>query len=311
MAARGASFGRVLEVLSSGRGSFAERDERVVLRVHVDPACPRELALCVRGCLLAERPGGVVDVRGMAAPAAGEEAPDAALVLPGEGTGAGLVSAYARAGVPVGVVVEGALDAPQAELPPEAAALVGVVAASSEGALREALAGWLAGATEKPLALAACFPFCRRAVTDALTGRRAIENAAVGAVSLVPGSDLPIMCANQAMLALDIAAAYGRGATLERAAELAGVVGAGFAWRALARAVAGLAPGVGALVRAAVGYGGTLAAGRALRLAYELSERRAAAGAPASPRGGAEPARASFSPAPSDGGYVTIGGAAS
>ena len=33
----------------------------------------------------------------------------------------------------------------------------------------------------------------------------AIQNATVGAINLIPGSDLPIMTANQAKLALDIA----------------------------------------------------------------------------------------------------------
>lgn len=304
-------MGRVLEVLSSGRGSFAARDERVVVRVHVDPACPREVARFVRGALLAERPGGIVEVRGMELPNRGEEAPDLVLALVGEG-GEQVVCSYARAGVPVCVVVEGALDAPRLELPEQAAALVSVVAASSEGALSEKLAAWMAGIVDKRLALAANFPFCRRAVTDALVARCAVENAAVGAVSLVPGSDLPIMCANQAMLALDIAAAYGRDVSLERAAELVGVVGAGFAWRALARTLVGLVPGIGGLLKAGVGYGGTVACGRALRLRLELEDA-----APETPLAEEPPAedvfpRASFSAPPSDApatddGYVTVG----
>ena len=304
-------MGRVLEVLSSGRGSFAARDERVVVRVHVDPACPREVALFVKGALAAERPGGVVEVRDMRLPARGEEDPDLVLALVGEG-GAELVGSYARSGVPVCVVVEGALDAPRLELPEQAAALVGVVAASSEEALSEKLAAWMAGIAEKRLALATNFPFCRRAVTDALVSRCAVENAAVGAVSLVPGSDLPIMCANQAMLALDIAAAYGCDVSLERAAELAGVLGAGLAWRALARTLVGLVPGIGGLLKAGVGYGGTVATGRALRLRLELEDGTVEIPGPEPRPAETAPARASFSaprPEPSrpDDGYVTVG----
>lgn len=307
MASRKVSVGRVLEVLSSGRGSFAARDERVVVRVHVDPACPREVALFVRDALVAERPTGIVDVRGMGRHFQGEDAPDLVLVLVGGGGGSDLVASYARSGVPVCVVVEGALDAPRLELPEPASSLVSVVAASSEEALSAKLAAWMAGIVERRLALAANFPFCRRAVTDALVARCALENAAVGAVSLVPGSDLPIMCANQAMLALDIAAAYGRDVDLERAAELVGVLGAGLAWRSVARTLVGLVPGLGALLKAGVGYGGTVATGRALRLRLELGDAPAPE---AGPRTEPEPApapRASLSAPDPDDGYVTVG----
>lgn len=321
MAARKVTVGRILEVVSSGRTSFSARDERITIRVHVDGACPREVAECVRDSLLAVREGGVVDVRDMRPPLPGEEAPDAALVLTGEGRGAGLVSAYARAGVSVAAVVEGALEAPRLDLPDQAAACAGVVAASSPEALADKLASWLAGATDKPLALAACFPFCRRAVTDALVSRCAVENAAVGAVSLVPGSDLPVMCTNQAMLALDLAAAYGRDADLSRLAEIAGVVGAGLVWRSLARALVGLVPGIGGVLKAGVGFGGTVATGRALRLRLELEDGPASAdrrrGGAAGGGAGDAGARPSFS-APGagagaaggpggDDGYVTIG----
>ena len=305
-------MGRLLEVLSSGRTAFAARDERVVLRVHVGGSCPREVALCVRDALRAERPGGVVDVRDLRAPLPGEELPDAVLVLAGDGEGAELIASYALAGASVGVVVEGALEAPRLDLPPQAAALVGVIAGSDPRTLRDKLASWLAGATDKPLALAACFPFCRRAVTDALVSRCAVENAAVGAVGILPGSDLPVMCANQAMLALDIAAAYGRGASLGRAAEVAAVFGGGLAWRAVARALMGLVPGAGAAVRAGVGYGGTVVAGRALRLKLELEDGPAAEEAPAraAPGEGAPASRASIGAGaaePADDGYVTLG----
>lgn len=312
MAARKVTASRIFEVISSGRSSFAARDERVSLRVHVDAACPREVSRCVREALAAVRLGGVVDVRDMRPPVPGEELPDAVLVLPGDGSGAELVSSYARAGASVGVVVEGALDAPRVELPEQAMALVGVIAASSPETLSEKLASWLAGATDKPIALAACFPFCRRAVTDALVSRCAVENAAVGAVSLVPGSDLPIMCANQAMLALDIAAAYGRDVSMKRALELAGVVGAGFAWRAVARTLVGLVPGVGGLLKAGIGYGGTVATGRALRLRLELEDGTVEIPRPEPRPAETAPARASFSaprpePSRADDGYVTVG----
>ena len=281
MAKKGWTFARLLEVAGSGRDSLRGIDERLVIHVCVDPSCPRALALEVRDALRAERAGGVVEVMSLlGSPSAGAEQPDAAIVLPGDLDAAPVICSYARSGVPVAVVVEGALDAPALDLPDQALALVGVVAASSPEQLPEKLAGWLASSVEKSIALAANFSFCRDAVVSALISQCAVENAAVGAISLIPGSDLPIMCANQAMLALNIAAAYGHGLEPSRAAELAGVLGAGLVWRGAARSLVGLLPGIGMLLKAGVGYGGTLATGNAIRLRFEaaLSERAAQAG---------------------------------
>ena len=308
MAAKKVSVGRVLEVLASGRSALAGRDERVVVRVHVDPTCPRAVAIAVRDALVPERASAVVEVRGLSA-AADDELPDVALVLVGERPCAPLVESHARSGVSVGMVVEGALDAPRLALPEPAAALVSTVACSSAEALPARLATWLAAACDKPLALAAGFAFCRAAVADALTARCAAENAVVGLVSLIPGSDLPVMTANQAKLALEIAAAYGRDVSPERAAELAGVVAGGVGWRALARAILRAVPGVGALVKAGVGYGGTVATGRALRLRFELEDLAVRQGADERPDGpaAAEP-RVFLDAAPEGRDYVTIGG---
>ena len=55
MASRNVSAGRILEVLSSGSRALAGRDERVLVRVHVDATCPRGLARCVRDALVPER----------------------------------------------------------------------------------------------------------------------------------------------------------------------------------------------------------------------------------------------------------------
>lgn len=308
MAKGGWTAGRVVEVLSSGRAAMKGRDERVVLHVRVDPTCPSGLARAVRDALVAERVGGVVEVMSLSgAPGPGANGPEAALLLVGEGPCADLASAYARSGVPVALVVEGALDAPAVDLPDQTAALVEVVAASSPEALPERLATWLAHVCEHPIALAANFSFCRRAVVDALVSRCAVENAAVGAISLIPGSDLPIMCANQAKLALDVAAAYGRGLEPARVAELACVLAGGVGWRALARTLAAALPGVGSLVKAGVGFGGTMATGGALRLRFEAEETLARRPTPGEARA---PVLLAME-GPDDAGYVTIDGGAS
>lgn len=310
MAGKKVAAGRILEVLASGRSALAGRDERVVVRVHVDPTCPREAALALKGALVPERAGGVVEVLGAQAPAVRAGEPDAVLVVVGQSPCEGLVGAYARAGVPVGMVVEGALDAPRLDLPEQAAALVGTIASSDPAALPERVAAWLSRAVDKPLALAACFPFCRGAVADALVARCAAENAVVGAITLIPGSDFPVMCANQAKLALDLAAAYGRDVEPARLGELGGVIAGGLLWRSVARALVGWLPGVGALLKAGIGYGGTLATGNALRLRFELAGRGGESDAPAEAAAPAAPGTGALPTArPADDGYVTIGGA--
>lgn len=300
---------RFFEVLSSGKDAFRGQDETIVVRVHVDPTCPHDLALAVKGSLVAERPNGMVEVRGLADARALNPAPDVALVLTGVSDVSSLVASYVRAGVSVGVIVEGALDVPDLGLNERSAARVGVIAASSASALADKLGAWLASSSDKRLALAANFSFCRRPVVDGLVRRCALENAVVGAVSLVPGSDFPLMCANQATLALDIAASYGRALAPARAVELAGVVGAGFAYRAFARTALELIPCLGGTLKAGVGYSGTLLTGHALRLRFEAADERRHAPATAG-EAGASARRPVFHEAAGAGdGYVTIEGA--
>lgn len=307
MAKRKVSFSQVADVVGSGRAALKGRDERVVLHVLVDADCPRELASALRDSLVAQRRGGVVEVASLPGPLPEGDVPDAALVLVGSSRLDDVVASYARSGVPVALIVEGALDVPRFDLPEQASALVGVVAASSPESLPEKLSQWLVASTNKDIALAANFPFCRNAVVDALVARCAVENAAVGAISLIPGSDLPVMTASQAKLALDIAAAYGRGVEAARAAEIAGVIGAGLMWRSVARTLVSLVPGIGALLKAGVAFGGTMAIGNAVRLRFEAEDR--ASGRPADP-GDADGGQALLAPearrASDD--YVVIGG---
>ena len=83
---------------------------------------------------------------------------------------------------------------------------------------------------------------------------------------------MPIMTANQAKLALDIAAVYGQDLSAWRVPELAAVVGGGFAYRAAARQLLGLIPGIGVAIKAGMGYAGTLTTGVALRARFEMGE---------------------------------------
>lgn len=263
------SVGRAAEVAGFAKAASKGRDERLLVRVLVDPGCPKELALAVRDALVPERSSAEVEVLPLRGAEPGAEAFDAVVALVGDGSPLDAVTSHARAGSPVVVVVEGILEAPVLDLEEGPASLVSIVAASSPEALLDKLAAWLVSACEKELAFAANFPFCRRAVVDALVSRCALENALVGAVHLIPGSDLPVMTARQLKLALDIAAAYGRPIEPARAVELLGVVGAGLGWRSVARSLVGALPGFGTLLRAGIAFGGTVAAGNALRLRFE------------------------------------------
>ncbi|MFR1168058.1 MAG: hypothetical protein ACLSDQ_11025, partial [Adlercreutzia equolifaciens] len=91
----------------------------------------------------------------------------------------------------------------------------------------------------------------------------AVQNAGVGLVVFIPGADLPIMTLNQAKMLLQIAAAYGEPLGKERVKELAAVVGGAFACRSVARQIVAFVPALGWAVKAAIGYAGTLAMGRA------------------------------------------------
>lgn len=122
----------------------------------------------------------------------------------------------------------------------------------------------------KRLAFAQAFEFMRRPLSMEAVRFTSMQNAGVGLVAFIPGADLPIMTLNQAKMVLQIAAAYGQPLTLERAKELACVVGGGFACRAAARQLVGVIPALGWAIKAAVGYTGTSAMGHA---AIEYFER--------------------------------------
>lgn len=262
----GFSVGRVVDVVASGRDSFRSADEPLLVRVHVDPACPREVALAVKAALVPQRPQATVEVRGLSLNPGDASDCDLVLLLAAPDCEAcvKLARGYARIGTNCALVVESAVDIPSLGLPEEQQELVGCVAASSPEALLPKLACWMVSVGEKGVAVAAAFPFCRKAEVEALVTRCALENAAIGAVALVPGSDFPLMTANQAKMAFDIASAYGACLTPERALEIAGVVAAGLGYRTLARTFAGLVPGFGWVLKAGIGYAGTVTTAKAV-----------------------------------------------
>lgn len=136
--------------------------------------------------------------------------------------------------------------------------------------LDQRMGEWVVEAAyEKRLAMARAFPFVRRPLALDAVNATAVQNAGIGLVPFIPGADLPLMTINQAKMVLQIASAYGESMDASRAREVLGVVGAAFACRSIARSLAGVVPALGWAVRAAVGYGGTMAIGRAAIECFE------------------------------------------
>ena len=116
---------------------------------------------------------------------------------------------------------------------------------------------------ENGTALAARLPVLRPAVCRHLISQFSKKNALVAAAIFIPGVDMPVLTLNQIRLVLRIALAYGEEIDRQRAAELVGVVGAAFGFRAAARELLDLVPVAGWAVKGAVAYTGTKALGEA------------------------------------------------
>lgn len=139
-----------------------------------------------------------------------------------------------------------------------------VLDAAAKASLDMRMGEWIVAACHaKRLAFALAFPCVRRPLSLDSVNATALQNAGIGAVLFIPGADMPLMTLNQAKMLLQIAAAYGKPMTGERAKELAFVVGGAFACRSVARQAAALVPGLGWAAKAGVAYAGTEAMGRA------------------------------------------------
>ena len=131
-----------------------------------------------------QRPGGEVLVYDFRRAPHDPRDVDAAIMLVGERSSVEVPLAYARRGIPVALVAEGALDAPAFSEDEQSLANVSVVAGSSREALLDKLSRWLCSVVDKEIALAANFPFCRDVVVDGMVRRCALQNAGVTALRI-------------------------------------------------------------------------------------------------------------------------------
>jgi uncharacterized protein (DUF697 family) len=125
------------------------------------------------------------------------------------------------------------------------------------------------------VALGRRYPVLRAAAARRVVYRTAAQNALIGATFFVPGADMPAMTLNQVRMVLSLAGIYGVEIGRERAFELAGVVGLGLGFRALARSFLRATPGIGWAIKASTGFTGTVVMGLAAMRYFEK-------GAPAS-----------------------------
>ncbi|HEY6963313.1 MAG TPA: hypothetical protein VI408_15615 [Gaiellaceae bacterium] len=116
---------------------------------------------------------------------------------------------------------------------------------------------------EDGTALAARLPVLRPAVCDWLISSFSRRNGVTSALIFIPGVDMPVLTLRQVRLVLRIALAYGQEIDNRRAIELAGVVGAGFGFRAVARELLDLVPVAGWALKGGIAYTGTKAIGEA------------------------------------------------
>lgn len=255
----------IRDLMSSGARLRDDREKQVRIAVYVDAEAPQAAVDALKEALHPQMstarlhveavvPGDILIV---------DDAADAVVALAGGSDT--LVASLQRARerfIPTALLVLGEeRDLASRRL---GHPLLDTMAEEAPEELVAALGAWLADRLgTKRLALAANFPFVRRAVAMEAVKATAFQNGVIGGVAIIPGADMPLMTANQAKMVLQIAAAYGEPLGAERVRELAAVIGSAFALRTVARQAAALIPGFGWALKAAIGYSGTLAMGHA------------------------------------------------
>lgn len=273
-------------VIKEFKGSLSSI-EPTCTHIYVDSLASEDVILAVHAYFMPERTDATVHVSKLSDGVSlvsnrtsqrnnGSAIPDIAVIIPTPTSACedALVMLASHA-IPCAVVVESAVEAPKIADTLFDTGLITVIAGTTEEALFDRLSTWIATTADKAVSFAAAYPSCRETVVKQITFACAKENAAIGAVALVPGSDMPLMTARQIRLTLDITSAYNIDMSIETIAELLGVVGAGFGYRTVARTVAGAVPGFGWALKAGMGYAGTRTTARVIHAyARKLAEKR-------------------------------------
>ena len=146
----------------------------------------------------------------------------------------------------------------------------------------------LAAAPQKQLAIGRSLPTARPEVANSIVFQTSLANAQFALLSSLPanipivggmigsGADFVVLTKNQAMMVFRLAALHGRDQApkMRILAEIAPVVGAGFLWRTVARAIVGFLPtAVAAVPKTAVAFVGTYLVGQAAQYYYATGRR--------------------------------------
>jgi len=262
----------VPDLLRSSSQLGAEREKPVRIVILIDPDAPDELIDATRERFRPNTSNArmQIEVADGASDVVMRDTTDAVVAIMGSGrTGVRELLAEARDRAIPALAVglsDSVRDVAEAAGHPYADCVAAPEAADS----LDAAAGWFVDhLSGKRLALAHNFDFIRSAVAGEAVKATAFQNALIGGVVIIPGADMPLMTLNQAKMLLQIAAAYGQPLGAERVKELAAIVGGGFAFRAVARQLLVAVPGFGWAIKGAIGYGGTVAMGRAAIAYFE------------------------------------------
>jgi uncharacterized protein (DUF697 family) len=140
--------------------------------------------------------------------------------------------------------------------------------------VHEIAAAVAARVAEKGSALAARVPLLRPAVSKHLVDTFSRRAAIVGAAVFIPGADHPVLAIGQLRMVMRLAEAHGVELDRSRLPEILGVIGAGYAWRGMARQALRYVPVAGFGVRATFAYSGTRAIGEAATRYFEAQTSR-------------------------------------
>lgn len=268
------------EIYSAGKLFEGQRNRKIAVSLLIDPLAEDDLIyelrqafvpMSIRARVATEvvEPGAHIDVEknvdfvvvALGPQAAGLEQADETDELVDELKR--IVRGSVDAGVPVVLVARAGVRQPIAAR--YGVGILDVIIGAADDQILDGVAEWCAdNSDEAKLALAANFEFARRAVASEFVKATSLQNAVVGGVLFVPGADMPVMTANQVKMVLQIAATYGQPLSAARIKEIAAVIGGAFLLRALARQAIAFLPVVSIPIKAAVGYTGTLAMGRAV-----------------------------------------------
>jgi uncharacterized protein (DUF697 family) len=155
---------------------------------------------------------------------------------------------------------------------------------NSEAARKELLPAVAHLLAERQLAAGRAFPGLRPAVAHGLITSTSRTNAGyaagTGLAEMIPGLGIPfavadviILTKNQVVMSYKLGLLMGENGTpAEIIPKIAGVVGAGFLWRQVARELVGFLP-LGVVLKTAVAYAGTYATGQAVYHYFVTGEK--------------------------------------